>query len=155
MLLYEENAARRSSVVWIKPTSAAQTTATTDPLVPPRSGHVLLVDEPGPFRERAAAELAEANLNVLQASDVYEALHLARRSEIELLAIGGDQRYQSGWRCAGKLCGRPPWRGVILYFAQVSDRDRLWTRVSQLTALVETNGQSEPLVSEILRLSRP
>lgn len=114
----------------------------------------MLVDEPHRFRERVATRLVDADVDVLQASDVYEALRLVRGSEIDLLVIGGDQRYQSGWRCAGKLCGRPPWRGVILYFDHVSDRDRLWGQVSQLSALIETKGRTEPLVRAVLRALR-
>ncbi|WP_203545390.1 hypothetical protein [Candidatus Laterigemmans baculatus] len=112
---------------------------------------MMLVDDSHPFREQVATKLFSADVVALQASDVYEALRLARGSEIDLLVIGGDQRYQSGWRCAGKLCGRSPSCGVILYFDHVSDRDRLWGRVSHLSALVETKGRPKPLVAAVLR----
>ena len=152
MLLYQDNTAFPSNPFWITPTLATRTTADERPLTPPPSDQrrVLLVDEPHSFRGKLAAELVAAGFEVLQASDVYEAVHLARRNEIELLVIGGDQRYQSGWRCAGKLCGRPPWYGVILYLTSVSHRDRLWGQASKLSDLVETKGQAKPLVHAVL-----
>ncbi len=153
MVSCQQKADGQVSQVWITPTSASRAPADEPQRAPPRYGQasVLLVDEPHPFRTRTAAKLATANLDVIQASDVYEALRLARGREIDLLVIGGDQQYQSGWRCAAKLCGHPPWRGAILYFAHTSDRDRLWGRVSQVAALVETGGDPETLVREVLR----
>ena len=153
MLLCQRKADRPSNQVWITPRSAIQAVVAGVPVLPPRrgQGRVMLVDEPRLYREQTAASLADAGVGVLQASDVYEALRLGRGSEIDLLVIGGDQRDQSGWRCAGKLCGRSPWPGVILYFAHASDRDRLWGRVSQVEALVETKGQTEPLVRAVLQ----
>lgn len=112
---------------------------------------VLLVDDQRPFRDRVAIEFLRAGVDVLQASGVYDALQFARDHEVDLLVIGGEQRYQSGWPCAGKLCGRPPWGGVILYFGRVSERDRLWARVSELAALVETKGEVKRLIEPVLR----
>lgn len=112
---------------------------------------MLLVDDQRPIRNRVAAELSRAGIDVLQASGVSDALRLAWDHEVDLLVIGGEQQYQSGWPCAGKLCGRPPWGGAILYFGRVSERDRLWARVSELAALVETKGEAKRLTEPVLR----
>lgn len=112
---------------------------------------MLLVDDQRPFRDRVASELRGAGIDVLQASGVYDALQLAWDREVDLLVIGGEQQCRSGWRCAGKLCGRPPWGGVVLFFGRVSECDRLWARVSELAALVETKGEVKRLTEPVLR----
>ena len=116
--------------------------------------HVVLVDDQHSFRERVADELCRAGVHVLQASGVYEATRLTRGRKLDLLVVAGQQRHQSGWLCAAKLCGQPPWRNVILHLDYVSHRDRLWGRVSELAALVETRGHVEPLIGSIVRQLR-
>lgn len=110
----------------------------------------MLVDDQYPFRECAADELRGAGVRVVEASGVYDALRLARGREIDLLVIAGQQRHQSGWLCASKLCGQPPWKKVVLYFASPSNRDRRWSQASELAGLVETRGGVKPLVTLVL-----
>lgn len=110
----------------------------------------MLVDDQHPFRECAADELRTAGVCVVEASGVYDALRLARGREIDLLVIAGQQRHQSGWLCASKLCGQPPWKKVVLYFDYLSKHDRRWSQALELAASVETSGRVKPLVASIL-----
>ena len=139
---------------WIFPKEATEAAGRAAFLSTSTDRQVMLVDDQHAFRERVADALGGAGVRVLQASGVYDATRLARGRELDLLVVAGQQRQQSGWLCAGKLCGQPPWTDVILHFGCVSRRDRLWAGVSEIAALVETRGHVEPLVGAILRQLR-
>ena len=153
-MLTQEESRRRLSRAWIRPTSSSKLVEAEGELPLSnvhRPSRVLLVDEPHPLREQVAAQLFEAGILVIRAAGVHEAHRLVRRFPIDLLIIGGDQRYENIWRSAGKLCGPPPWHGVVLYLGHVSARDRLWGKASELAALVETKGLPELVVRATLR----
>lgn len=135
---------------WISPSLRTRPDAATS-----SSGdvsNVLLVDDRIAFRGTLAARLMQHGLEVIQAIGVHDAWHLARRRTIDLVVIRGNLQRQSGWGCAAKLCGLPPWRGVVMHFDELTDQDRKWAYVSGLTALEETAGQSGNLVGTVLRV---
>ena len=152
-MFFQEEPHRHPSQTWIRPSLSVLAKADSGFPLSSAGDHarVLLVDEPNRLPDQAAAELAGAGLHVVQATGVSGALAMARRFAINLLVIGGDRRYENIWRCAGKLCGPPPWHGVVLYLSDVTAGDRLWGTASQVTDLVETRGQPEPLVRAVLR----
>lgn len=121
----------------------------------PSSGddsRVLLVDDRMLFRQAVASGLMLDRVEVIQATGVYDALRLIHRRAIALVVIRGNLRSQSGWGCAAKLCGAPPWRGVILHFDCLTDQSRKWARASGVTGLAETCGRPEKLVATVQRV---
>lgn len=114
-----------------------------------RAWHILLIDDRLPFRRTVASALADERVELIQAAGVYDAVRLARRRTVDLIVVRGNLEFQSGWRCAAKLCGVPPWRGVVMHFDDVTERDRNWAQVSGLTRLTETAGQPGRLVDAV------
>ncbi|WP_164103674.1 response regulator [Candidatus Laterigemmans baculatus] len=138
---------------WISPSlrSSPGAGSSVGLAVPGQVACVLLVDDREPFRYAVAAELQRQGVEVLTATGAYDAWRLARHRHVDLIVIRGDLRSQSGWQCAAKLCGRPPWRGVILHFDRLSHADRNWEFAAGLSELVESRGRSERVVEGVLR----
>lgn len=135
---------------WISP--SLRRGAAAGPTAALQSACVLLVDDREAFRYTVSAELQRHGAQVLSATGPYDAWHLGRHRHIDLIVIRGNLHSQSGWQCAAKLCGRPPWKGVVMHFDRVSHTDRNWRFAAGLTGLVETGGRPQSVVECILRV---
>lgn len=112
---------------------------------------VLLVDDRVDFRQRVAAELKRRGMQVLTAAGPYDGWQLAHHRSVDMIVIRGDLQAQSGWQCVAKLCGPPPWRGVVMHFDSASDADRNWRFAAGLAGFVETHGRPQEVVEGVLR----
>lgn len=139
-----------SSSPWISPTLGTNSEADRSTTL--ESSCVLLVDDREAFRYAVATDLQRHAVQVLAATGAYDAWHLAHHRHIDLIVLRGNLASQSGWQCAAKLCGRPPWRGVVMHFDKVSNVDRNWRLAAGLAALVETGGRPESVVQCVLRV---
>ena len=142
------NCSRRSSSSspWISPTLRTQSDGGASCIDTP---HVLLVDDRGAFRRDVFFALTYAGIEVTEANGVYDALRLSHRRTVDWVVIRGNLRSQNGWRCAAKLCGAPPWLGVLMHFDELTGRDRKWADVSGLARLVETGGRPAKLLGPL------
>ena len=134
---------------WICPALRRRPNAGQPPSETPQ---ILLVDDRTAFRRTVASDLTHERVHVIEATGVYDALRFARRRIIDFVVVRGDLGSQSGWRCAAKLCGAPPWRGVVMHFDKLTEQDRRWAGVSSLARLVETGGRPDKLTGVVSQL---
>ena len=134
---------------WISPALRRRCDAGQPPSEIPQ---ILLVDDRAAFRRSVASDLTHARVHVIEATGVYDALRLANRRIIDFVVVRGDLGSQSGWSCAAKLCGAPPWRGVVMHFDELTEQDRRWAEVSSLARLVETGGRPRNLAVAVLQV---
>lgn len=133
---------------WIIPTIGGSPGANAKLAGPTK---LLLIEDRVDFRRAIATSVACESIHVLEAVGVYDAWRVAQGQSIDRIAIRGDLRAGSGWHCAAKLCGHPPWRGVLLYFDELTGRDHAWARAAGIPRPVETGGEPDKLIASVLR----
>lgn len=133
---------------WLVPTVGASPGVST---ALARRSKLLLIEDRTDFRQTVARSLACEGMRVLEAVGVYDAWRLAQGESIDLIVVRGDLRAGSGWQCAAKLCGHPPWHGVLLYFEKLTGRDRTWARAAGVSRPLETCGEPDKLTAGVLR----